>query len=127
MTEEIVAVTGFQRCGSSMTMRMLDAGGFPILEDATPGGYEHPGLIPHRIADLATLAPGKAVKILEPIYYQDHADGFPDAAWAWIWLDRNPSQQAKSAMTFMRLTLGYRFEPNARFALADAYRMDRAN
>jgi hypothetical protein len=74
----IVVVSGLPRSGTSMAMKMLEAGGVPILADgirtpdvSNPKGYYEFEPVkaldkPHRAADLAWLggARGKAVKII---------------------------------------------------------------
>ena len=62
MTGPVVVVTGFGRCGSTMLMTMLRAGGIPFAPGAHPRTTEHPGLA----AGLAAAQPGHVVKLLDP-------------------------------------------------------------
>lgn len=92
-----VAVCGFGRCGSSMLMRMLDAGGIHPADGARPWSYEHESL-GHA---LAAATPGTAVKLLDVKLAADngvrvHLTG----SWNLIWLDRDPRWQAESFRKF---------------------------
>lgn len=84
-----IIVSGFGRCGSSLVMQMLHAGGirctgdYPAFENAA-----------------AIAAPGVATKILDP-----HRNPLPPGA-SIIWLDRDRAEQAKSHAKFNRLLLG---------------------
>lgn len=94
-----IGVVGFGRCGSSMTMAMLEAGGVPAVAGATPVARE---------SDLRTLTAGAclghATKLLDlPWAFGDVDDLFDGPVdWRFVWLDRNPIQQAKSAVKLMR-------------------------
>lgn len=91
-----VGVVGFGRCGSSMLMQMLRAGGVPIAGDVHPGSLELVGGIQaSRTLDLA----GKAVKLLDSVTYY----GLPAApSWRFVWLDRDPVEQGRSHLKFVR-------------------------
>lgn len=76
--EPVVVVSGLPRSGTSMMMRMLQAGGMPVLTDASrdadesnPHGYFEfaPTKDVGRDADLGWLATakGKAVKLVSPL------------------------------------------------------------
>lgn len=92
-----VGVCGFGRCGSTMVMTMLAAGGLPPVDGSSPGCYE--------VSDLAhifKLGPayfaGRAVKLLDSVLYY----GVPLASeWRFVWLDRDPKQQARSQVKFI--------------------------
>ena len=86
----ILVVSSFGRAGSSLVMKMLQAGGYPILANK-PGSLEHTGM-----AQLPTystwLEDGCAVKINDP-----HLFTPPKGLdYQFIWLSRDPKQQAKS-------------------------------
>lgn len=75
---EIVIVSGLPRSGTSMMMRMLDAGGMPLLTDGVraadednPRGYYEFERVKKLREDAAWLcdAPGKAVKVVS--YFLD--------------------------------------------------------
>lgn len=93
-----VGVCGFGRCGSSMTMQMLAAGGLPPVSGSSPGALE---LTDIRRAWHVRL-PGRAVKLLESIARPDL--GIPPCrtGWRFVWLDRDPVQQAWSQVKMIQ-------------------------
>ncbi len=89
-----VVVAGLGRCGTTLVMTMLDAGGVPCAGE--PPGYEdrHAGsgpISPDWLAD----QPGTAVKVIDP-----HRHTVPDEEIIVVWLDRDPMQQARSQAKF---------------------------
>lgn len=92
----ITIVSGLARCGSSMTMQMLYAGGMeccgcaPAFEDLRVNGLP---------ADTSWLdrCDGMALKVLDPLTFR-----LPPGEYRIIWLDRDIKQQAKSWVKFMR-------------------------
>ena len=90
-----VGVCGFGRCGSTMLMSMLVAGGM------RPGNAGHP---PYE-GDPASLRGrdlgGTCVKLLFGGRMADIPAG-PTAAWRFVWLDRDPMEQAKSYAKVLR-------------------------
>ena len=91
-----VGVCGFGRCGSTMTMAMLVAGGCP------PGGHQHPpyeGFVEQVWNRDLT---GTAFKLLDTVLQTGTVPpGTPH--WRFVWLDRDPVQQARSHLKFARL------------------------
>lgn len=88
-----VAVVGFGRCGSTMVMRMLRAGGIPFSEGAhSYSGEQTEGDIAQAIA---AVRPGTVTKLLDPNHPECR---FPPEAdsWVFLWLDRDPIQQSRS-------------------------------
>ena len=93
--DERIVVAGFGRCGSSMMMAMLAAAGLDLhpcssrayeSDDVkTPRGWE-------RIRG--------AAKALHPFFPPPDTSPGP---FAFIWLDRDPREQAKSAAKFLRV------------------------
>jgi len=86
----ITVVASLGRAGSSLTMKMLSAGGLPVLANK-PGSLEHSGmtLLPeyhHWLED------GYAVKINDPHIYTPPSG----RDYQFIWLTRDPKQQALS-------------------------------
>ena len=86
-----IFVSGLGRCGSSMTMQMLDAAGIPCVGD-------YPSFetweTDNAVVSLEWLSghQGCAAKMLDP-----HRSSVPDDAnCVIIWLDRDAEQQAKS-------------------------------
>jgi len=73
---ETVLVSGLPRSGTSMLMAMLEAGGFPVLKDASrpadahnPAGYFEyvPVRASRRDTSWVAQAAGKAVKVVAPL------------------------------------------------------------
>ena len=99
-TDLPIMVAGLGRCGSSLVMQILSAAGLPCLGeypsfecDAVNIGRDIPKLLSMR---------GTAMKILDP-----HQSEWPvrfDAKI--IWLNRDPTNQAKSQIKFLRLASG---------------------
>jgi hypothetical protein len=95
-SETIIVVAGFGRCGSSLLMRMLHAGGVQVYCDShlfyeTTKALE----LPENWEWLNDVK-GKAVKILN-LHEKKLRHGLD---YKIIWLDRDRIQQAKSALTF---------------------------
>lgn len=108
MTAPITIVSGLGRCGSSLVMQMLAAGGHPIYgpEESRNPSYEHPNAagLPNvgpgwndaRRAWLAE-AEGKAVKVLDP-----HRCQLPAChEYRIIFCTRAIEQQARSQIKFL--------------------------
>lgn len=112
-----VGVCGFGRCGSTMVMTMLDAGGLRPAGDVT-ATYELAGL--EGIA-AHIPCPGRSVKLLE---YGIHEPP-PSGEWHFVWLDRDPFQQAISQLKFARLIAGLRVSSDAVNDLAASLVRDR--
>lgn len=113
-----IGVCGFGRCGSSMTMAMLTAGGVMPAAGVGPPSYELPNI---RLAYRLPLA-GHSVKLLDaPLHF-----GVPDApAWRFVWLDRDPVEQAKSTLKLVAAVDGSEYEPGAVDLLTRSYEADR--
>lgn len=121
----VLAVCGFGRCGSSLLMQMLSAGGiettgpYPSFEDYRSNfvSFDLPWFAEQR---------GRAVKILDP-HKAPSIDGVSHVA---IWIDRDPGEQAKSFSKFLRATMAIdmtrvtrrRFEKSFRRERQDAMR-----
>lgn len=108
-----IVVSGFGRCGSSLVMQMLSAGGVQCLG-------RHPAFESREV-----VCPGQAVKILDP---QRGAEALPypipDGARV-IWIDRDPSEQARSLAKFTATLLGVSYSRDQRRALVMQLRGDR--
>lgn len=119
---EVLIVAGFGRCGSSLMMQMLQAGGFPCF-GSRPAYEDDVSMFCNLTPDWLNLQRGKAVKILDP-QLADHGMffGIPRIV---IWLDRDPEQQAKSFIKFGRLVCGLPFSRSAVRPLAKAFLKDR--
>lgn len=101
MDRPITVVCGFGRCGSSLVMQMLAAGGMPCVGEAP--AYEIPEVmnLPASWEFLEEL-PGKAVKILDPHLNTPK----PGPAYRFIWVDRHPGEQARSIAKFLQVISG---------------------
>lgn len=109
MNRPPIVVSGFGRCGSSLTMQMLAAGGVPCVGE--PPDFEVSGAA-HRIApEFIASCAGQAVKILDP-----HRVGLP-GEMAVVWLDRNTREQAASHAKFAHAALGREYDRKQRRAL----------
>lgn len=86
MPDITLAVAGLGRCGLTMTMQMLDAGGLDVFGE--PPAYE-PG-------HYASAWDSNAVKLVDPI--GNELSGLLPAPGTlqWLWLVRDPKEQAKS-------------------------------
>lgn len=116
-----VVVTGFGRCGSTMLMTMLRAGGIPFAAGANEHSGEHPSL-EHGIA---AARPGAVVKLLDPT--QPSWALPPQAAtWTFLWLDRDLIQQSRSWAKFCAAFLGERPGPYQQLKIRQAWVEDRA-
>lgn len=100
---KILAVTGFPRSGTTLTMRMLYVAGVPVMADSKIS-FEHSAL--EGFARLPrqwwSECEGGAVKILEP-----HRHSLPaDADFNFVWCQRDPLQQAKSQLKILGQWMG---------------------
>lgn len=111
-----VGVCGFGRCGTTMVMGMLTAGGLPAAADAA-----HPWELTMQELRAVPLG-GRAVKLLD---IPRNAGLPPAPGWRFVWLDRDPVEQAKSQAKMMDVMLGHRLTAVevARFAVS--YTRDR--
>jgi len=93
----ITIVAGFGRCGSSLVMQMLAAGGMPTPYAIFPS-YEID--FAHTQVLISALQ-GGAIKVLDP-----HINRPPvGPEYRWIWLDRDPVEQAKSMAKFWKAAM----------------------
>lgn len=126
-----IVVAGFGRCGSSLVMRMLHAGGIePFCDPGNIGiSYEldrwaamvSKGSVPDFLREEAA---GRSVKLLDI----QRAKLPADLDFQVIWIDRAPRQQARSMANFLRWC-GSEFVDTSRRQrrLVEAgYRADRA-
>lgn len=103
MTDEtITVVAGLGRCGTSLMMRMLRAGGMELFHDEGCDVSCETNLIfgLPRNGDFLRQCRGKAVKLLDP-----HMN-FPVSGYSYrfIWIDRDPTEQAKSQLKLLQAT-----------------------
>lgn len=124
----ITIVCGFGRCGTSMVMQMLVAAGMPPSGGQWPA-FEDDRLLSQRIGEnmpilplLTALQPPVALKILDPQLF-----AWPPVAQVrFIWIDRDPRQQALSQLKFISMIQGLEFGGRAGVrAMAASLRRDR--
>jgi hypothetical protein len=120
----ITIVAGLGRCGSSLVMQMLAAGGHPIYgpDNARAPAFEHENatLLPD-ISDWLADAAGQAVKILDP-----HRHRLPYRySYRVIWCDRDPDEQAKSQCKFLAYAVCIAASRAERRAMAASNRRDK--
>lgn len=113
VTQPPVIVAGFGRCGSSLVMQMLDAGGFPVTG-------EYPSFECEAYNAGGQPPPAGASKILDL-----HLNPPPGGPYRWIWLDRNRNEQAKSQTKFLKLLCGVRVSRAEVRTIAGSYQRDR--
>lgn len=118
MTLPTIIVAGLGRCGSSLMMQMLSAGGVPTI--GTYPAFEDdvtrflPSLDAQR--DFAARCAGRAVKLLDP-----HLHAPPVGLdYRCIYLSRHPVEQGKSMLKL----IGARSDRQARRAMEQSVRRD---
>lgn len=107
-------ITGLGRCGTSLTMQMLHAAGYPVLGrfPAYETVYTEPGgSIPWRRFEPLTLP--LAVKLVDPVNSRLQWGGSAINARA-VFLTRNHTEQAKSAIKWTEAIIPgiHRTKPN---------------
>lgn len=114
---DIVLVCGFGRCGSSMVMQMLAAGGMATVGRGPAYEDDRAGERPIDAAWMVSLA-GSAVKVLDP-----HVTRPPiGPSYRVIWMERNEREQAKSQAKFLRMMAGVELGRHEVRAFAASYR-----
>lgn len=121
MSQPVVVVTGLGRCGSSLIMRMLEAGGMPVVGTA-PAYEEAAACIGRLRQDWLDRQQGRAVKVLDPLRA---GISFREGRHVVILATRDPEQQAKSQFKFLQV-MGFAPASNrrARAALARSIARD---
>lgn len=116
-----IGVCGYGRCGSTMVMEMLYAGGLRPVDGSAEISHELPDLGCLDELDRSVLD-GRSVKCLDGFMHF----GLPDADWSFIWVDRDPVQQAQSMVKFMRWQMdGWTPEACAVPIFAESFERDR--
>jgi hypothetical protein len=114
-----ILVCGLGRCGSSLVMQMLDAGGYPCLGNGP--AYE-PEEVSYRRDMKALLRKECAIKILDP----HRTPWTPVAGYGAIWLHRDFKQQAKSQAKFVRIVSGLHVSGQAWRSIASSLRSEES-
>lgn len=92
-----IVVAGLPRCGSSLTMQMLDAAGVPVVGEFP--AYEPDGIEGQITPEFLEAHPNAAFKFLDP-----HLKRLPvGPRYRFIFLTRSRRQQALSQMKMLRL------------------------
>ncbi|MGH8972366.1 MAG: sulfotransferase [Acidimicrobiia bacterium] len=101
LTDEIVVVAGLPRCGTSMMMRMLEAGGLPVVVDGVrgpdgdnPNGYYEFEPVKRLDRDTAWLpgARGRVVKMVSALLL-----ALPgDHRYRVVFMERDPTEMLAS-------------------------------
>lgn len=91
-----IIVAGLGRCGSSLVMQMLAAAGVKCAGE--PPLYEHEDTVQGAHLSAAWFAQFGAVKLLMPTLY--NIDRAADISF--VWMDRNPAEQSRSQIKYMR-------------------------
>lgn len=107
--KSITLVCGFGRCGTSLVMQMLEAGGMPVTGE-WPAFETDQANFASFDGDWIAEQHGKAVKALDP--HRSVVTLKDTAAYRVIWLNRNRMEQAKSHAKFMRLLTGLPATPS---------------
>lgn len=114
-----ILVSGLGRCGTSLVMKMLDVAGIPVFAEYGVS-YEHPALsVGAKMERFLPLIGTSAAKILDPqlLIWPERVNA------SVIWLDRNPREQAKSQLKFLRL-LGVTIPGGARRGIEGSIKRD---
>lgn len=118
----ITIVSGFGRCGSSLVMQMLNAGGmpcageYPAFEAAESSGHLGGASIS---AEWLASIPGHAVKILDP-----QNGRIPRSVCCVIWCSRDYHEQARSQAKFAAM-FGMPVNRDTVRAFEESYRRDK--
>lgn len=102
-----------------MMMHMLRAGGIEPCEGSNGHSCELPDLSADRLSRVNLV--GRSVKLLD--FAQ--RETLPDADWRFVWVDRDPVQQALSTSKFLHGTTGFRLNGCDVERLADSFARDR--
>jgi len=98
-----VGVCGFPRCGSTMVMKMLDAGGVAPVAGTSLVSYELDHLDSFLQLPVDALR-GRSVKLLDFALWQG-VGTWPVTDWSFIWIRRARGEQARSQQKFHRWAL----------------------
>jgi hypothetical protein len=110
-----VVVSGFGRCGTSMVMQMLHAGGFQCIGHFPDYEVEQ---AKNPSAEFIASCAGRAVKVLDP-----QRVGLPGDVRL-IWLKRDEQQQADSHAKFLSILAGIHLSRKERRSLAKQFTDD---
>lgn len=98
----MIGVCGFGRCGSTMVMEMLNAGGIRPVDGSQERSHELDSDVQDWLAQAPPQPADRAVKILDAVLR------WPELVHArtdfdlFVWLDRDPIEQARSMLKLLR-------------------------
>lgn len=118
MSDHVFLVCGFGRCGSSLVMQMLEAGGFPVT-GKWPAFEDDIVMQGAPAARWASMI-GKAVKSIDTHVFPPPIS----IKYRAILMTRDHQQQAKSTAKFTRVVNGLEIGRAGRRRLAESYRKD---
>jgi len=121
----LTIVSGFQRCGSSLLMQMLQAGGAPVFHDPEMGYPSFETFCTSQTPDdrrWLSRMDGRAIKWLEPRHTCPPVD--TGLQMRVIWMKRDYVEQAKSAVKFMQATGFPSLPKDTAKRFAQSYRKD---
>ncbi len=103
----ITIVSGFQRCGTSLVLQMLKAGGMDVYHDPDTDypAYENAAQMSGGDFSWLNNIDGKALKWLEPQTYVP-PEKFPFDIRV-LWMRRDPLEQARSTVKFLTQVAGF--------------------
>lgn len=116
----LTLVSGLGRCGTTMVMHMLAAGGAPVVGRAPGYEVDQAAHIPLDRDWLLSLE-DRAVKVLDP-----HRGWGRQCDARVIWLDRDMREQAKSQVKFLRMVAGVQVPKSAWKSMKSGLRSDRS-
>ena len=100
----MLIVPGIARSGLTVTMQMLNAGGYPCVG-------EYPAFEKYNIGDIPwEECVGKAVKVVDT-----HIQFPPEGRYKVIFLTRDIKQQVKSQCKFLKFIAGIDSKPSSRY------------
>lgn len=100
----VLLICGLGRCGLSLTMQMLDAGGVPCFGEFPAYETDHLGIGAPLTEKFMNERRGQAVKLLDP-----HRSMISRSVpFVFIWLDRDAKEQTKSQLKLVQHALGGR-------------------
>ena len=118
----ICIVAGFGRCGTSLVMNMLHAGGISVMGQAPAFEPKQLGILDFSVPWIEARS-GHAMKYIDPT-----CERLPRRQFGRVlWLDRNAGQQAKSQAKMLRMFNGIHTGRQGRRKLAKSLRDDRPN
>lgn len=97
----LILVSGLARCGTSLLMQMLSAGGWPVYgpDESTWPAFEHPIAMS---GQSPTLSATGLIKWLIPVVPVPREFRPPKTVRGTIFLHRNPLEQARSHLKLMK-------------------------